>query len=216
MTAPDDGITRFAARHPVVWHVIEAEGLPGMARHGLLPAAELRALAQVPDNSANRDDYEPVALPGGGTAVLRFQIMADAKLSPSLAGAYAGKPALWRTHINSHVFFWADPARRDSFLRATLRERARSRAAPSTTAPAVLAFDTFALLAAVGPDAFYSTFNTGSTVRGAARAQRDEGTFRPVAAYRSGPAAELAIRGAVPAEVLAGAQRPGLDDKREA
>ena len=73
--------------------------------------------------------------------------------------------------------------------------------------PAVLAFDTAALLAAVGADAFVSTFNTGSTVRGAARARRDEGTFRPVADYRSGPVAELAIRGTVPPAVLEAAKR---------
>ena len=187
--------------------MIEAEGLPGVARHGLLPASSLRAVAGVADSGANRDDYDPLALPGGGTAVLRFQIMADAKLLPSLAGAYAGKPDLWRAHINSHVFFWADPARRDSFIRANLRERARSRAAPSTARPVVFAFDTPALLATLGPSAFFSTFNTGSTVRGAARARRDEGTFRPVAEYRSGPAAELAIRGPVPAAVLEAAKR---------
>lgn len=210
LTPPEggDGAARFAARFPIVWHVIEAEGLPGLAAHGLLPASGLRRLAGAADSSANRDDYEPLALPGGGTAVLRLQIMPDAKLRPSLAGAYAGQPGMWRAHINSHVFFWADPARRDGFLRATLRERARSRTAPSAAPPVVLAFDTQALLAPPGPDAFTTTFNTGSTVRGAARARRDEGTFRPVAAYRTGPVAELALRGAVAPAVLARARLP--------
>jgi len=207
LSAAGGGPTRFADRHPMVWHVVEAEGLAGIIRHGLLPASALRALADVADSGANRDDYDPLALPGGGTAVLRFQIMADGKLLPSLAGAYAGQPDLWRAHINSHVFFWADPARRDSFIRANLRERARSRAAPSAAHPVVLAFDTQALLVTLGPNAFYSTFNTGSTVRGAARARRDEDTFRPVANYRSGPAAEVAIRGTVPPDVLAAAKR---------
>jgi hypothetical protein len=34
-------------------------------------------------------------------------------------------------------------------------------------------------------------------VRGGARARRDEGTLRPVGDYRSGPVAEMAIRGRV-------------------
>ena len=173
---------------------------------GLLPAAELRELAGTPGTDGNRDDFVPLQLPGG-PAVLRFQQMADAKLLPSLAGAYAGQPARWRAMIDSHVFFWADPARRDSFIRATWRERARSPAAASDAPPAVLAFHTGALLATLPAQAFYSTFNTGSTVRGAARARRDEGTFRPVAAYRAGPAAELAVHGAVPAAVLARARQ---------
>lgn len=207
MTPAGDGPARFIRRIPVVWHVIEAEGLPALAAHGLLPASDLRRRAGVQDSDVNRDDYEPLALPGG-TAVLRFQIMPDAKLLPSLAGVYAGQPGLWRAHIDSHVFFWADPDRRDRFIRANLRERARSRAAPSSTPPAVLALDTQALLESTGPEAFYSTFNTGSTVRGAARARRDEGTFRPVSDYRAGPVAELALRGAVPPALLARARLP--------
>lgn len=199
---PPDGTARFAARHPVVWHVVEAEGLPGLLRHGLLPAAELRRQAGTLGTGANREDYQPLVLPGGATALLRFQQMADDKLMPSLTGRFAGQPALWRGHIDGHVFFWADAARRDSFIRANTRERARSRAAPSASPAAVLAYDTATLLAHAGPAAFYSTFNTGSTVRGAARAQRDENTFHPIAEYRSGPTAELAIRGAVPPDVL--------------
>ncbi len=127
--------------------------------------------------------------------------------TPSLHGAFAGQPALWRALIDSQVFFWADPARRDSFLRACRRDRQRSRAAPFDEPPVTLAFDTAALLNAEAA-AFYSTFNTGSTVRGAARARRDEDTFRPVAAYRSGSAAELAIRGPVPPALLARARLP--------
>ena len=192
-------------RHPVVWHVVEAEGLPGVEASGLLPAAELRRLAGAPGTDGNRDDFVPLQLPGG-PAVLRFQQMADAKLLPSLAGAYAGQPARWRAMIDSHVFFWADPARRDSFIRATRRERARSPGAASDTPSAVYAFHTGALLADLPDVAFYSTFNTGSTVRGAARARRDEDTFRPTTAYRSGPAAELAIRSAVPPALLARAR----------
>ena len=207
-----DGAARFATRFPVVWHVVEADGLPGIEAHGLLPAAELLRRAGLPSNDRNRDDFLRVPL-GPGTegspaAVLRFQLMADAKITPSLQGAFAGQPARWRALIDSQVFFWPDPARRDSFLRACIRDRQRSPAEPLDTPPVVLAFRTKALLTGQQEHAFYSTFNTGSTVRGAARARRDENTFRPVAAYRSGPAAELAIRAAIPPAVLAQARSP--------
>ena len=194
----------------MVWHIVEADGLAGVEAHGLLPAAELLRRAGLPPNDRNRDDFLRVPLSPGTTdgpaAVLRFQLMADAKIAPSLQGAFAGQPARWRALIDSQVFFWPDPARRDSFLRACVRDRRRSRAAPLDTPPAVLAFRTEALLAAQGDNAYYATFNTGSTVRGAARARRDENTFRPVASYRSGPAAELAVRGIISPEVLAAAK----------
>ena len=60
-----------------------------------------------------------------------------------------------------------------------------------------LTIDTAALLERHGEIAFFATINTGSTVRGGARARRDEDTLRPVADYRSGAIAELAIRGRV-------------------
>ena len=212
MTAPADGAARFAARFPVVWHVVEADGLAGVEAHGLLPAAALLRRAGMTPTGRNRDDFLPVSLgpdaEGGPTAILRFQLMPDAKITPSLHGEFAGQPARWRALIDSQVFFWPDPARRDSFLRACIRDRRRSRGAPLDTPPAVLAFRTEALLAALADHAYYATFNTGSTVRGAARARRNEDTFRPVAAYRSGPVAELAIRAAVSSAVLAAARSP--------
>ena len=203
-----EGLARFAGRFPVVWHVAEADGMAAIEALGLLPAAELRRRAGMAATGQNRDDYVPLLLPGAGAAVLRFQLMADAKVVGSLAGGFAGQPAAWRAMIDSHAFFWADPARRDGFAHATQRERRRSRAAPFEAPPAVLAFDTLALVTPHLADAYYSTFNTGSTVRGAARARRDENTFRPVAAYRSGPVAELAIRAAIPPAVLARARLP--------
>lgn len=187
------GAGRFAARFPTVWHVIEAEGLPAARCFGLLPAAGLRALAGAPACDANRDDFAPLALPGGLTAVLRFQQMHDEALLPSLRGAYAGRPDLWRAMIDRRVFFWADPERCRRFLRAVRRERERSRSAPCRAEPIVLAFDTASLLRVHGARASYSAFNTGSTVRGAKRAARDETTFRPVAAYAGGRVAELAV-----------------------
>lgn len=196
------GAERFAARFPVVWHVIEAEGLRAARRFGLLSAADLRALAGAPACGANRDDFAALALPGGDPAVLRFQQMRDDALLPSLRGAYAGRPDLWRAMLDRRVFFWADPARCRAFVRATRRERARSPGTPSRAEPVVLAFDTAALLRAHAARAAYSTFNTGSTVRGGKRAPRDEHSFRPVAQYRGERAAELVVEGGIEPALL--------------
>ena len=193
-----DGAERFAARYPTVWHVIEAEGAgPWLSATGLLPAASLLGLAGLATDHANRDDFRPLALGEDRVAVLRPQLMADHRLAPTLAGSFAGRPGAWRAHINAHVFFWTEPRRRDAFLRACLRWRSRGRAAHASAPPVVLALDTAALLARHRQSAFFARINTGSTVRGGARVRRDEATLAPVAGYRSGPVAELAIRGCV-------------------
>jgi hypothetical protein len=118
--------------------------------------------------------------------------MPDHRLLPVLAGAFAGRPDLWREHIDKHVFFWAERRRRDAFIRACLRLRARPLQPPVT-----LCIDTAMLLARHVQIAVFATINSGSTVRGGARARRDETTLRPVTNYRSGAVAELAIRGRV-------------------
>ena len=189
------GAERFCARIPRVWHVIEAEGLDAARRHGLLPTAALLDLAGRSADGVNRPDFVRLFLPGG-PAVLRPQLMRDEHLAPTLHGAYAGQPALWRALIDRHVFFWASEARRDGFLRASVRERARSPAARSPEPPVLLEFEVRHLLAAHGA-AVFSVINSGSTVRGGARTRRDEHTFRPVADYARGPVAELAIPGRV-------------------
>jgi hypothetical protein len=189
---------RFAARYPTVWHAIEAEGAgPWLADTGLLPTADLLRLAGLTSDGANRDDFRRVTLGQGRVAVLRQQLMADRFLTPTLAGGFAGAPAAWRRHIDQHVFFWTEPRRRDAFIRACQRMRLRSRAVPATEAPQLLAFDTAALLRRHGEAAFFARINTGSTVRGGARVRRDETTLAPLTDYRSGPVAELAIRGPV-------------------
>ena len=182
-----DGAARFAARHSRVWHVIEADGAGAwLMQTGLLPAAEMIA------DSTNRDDFQRIDLGGGRVAVLRPQQMPDHRLLPTLGGTFAGRPDLWRSHVDRHVFFWVEPRRRDAFVRACIRLRRQSRAPP-----VIIAVDTAALLDRHGTIAAFATINTGSTVRGGARARRDENTLRPVAAYRSGTVAELAIRGRV-------------------
>lgn len=191
----------FAARHPVVWHVAEAEGVAGILRDGLLPAeALMRRADRVSD--ANRDRFVP--LPCG--ALLRFQQMRDARLAPSLRGRFSGQPALWRRFVDSHVFFWAAAWRRDGFLKATRRERLKHE--PEAASPRVLAFDTPTLLEGVDEDAFFSVYNSGSTVMGAYRTPRDEALFQPLSRWPAAkPAAELVIRAAMPAARVQAALR---------
>jgi hypothetical protein len=186
-----DGAARFVARYPVLWHVMEDEGA-GCDR--LLPAASLRRLAGLPDDPANRDDFQRLTLADGRVAVLRLQQMRDSDLLPTLAGSFTLRPDLWREHIDQHVFFWASDDRRDRFLRAVTRLRSRSRTAPATAPPVLFALDTEVLLQRHAATAFYSVINTGSTVRGGARARRDETTLRPVGLYHGERVAELAIR----------------------
>jgi hypothetical protein len=179
------GAARLAARYPRVWHVIEADGAGlWLTETGLLPAAQLHC------SGANRDGFARVDLGHGRAAVLRPQQMRDRWLLPTLAGAFAGRPDLWRRHIDRHVFFWAEARRRDAFSRACVR--LRGSAGPP---PVILTFDTAALLERHGAIACFATINTGSTVRAGARVRRDENTLRPVAEYRGGPVAELAICG---------------------
>lgn len=188
----NDGISRFASRYPVVWHVIEADGAGDwLPETGLLPTAELFRIAGVVDDGANRDDFRTLPLGRGRIAVIRPQVMPDDRLRPTLAGLFRDQPNAWRRHINNHVFFWAEPRRRDAFLRACQRFRC---CAP---APVVLEFETEHLLGSHGGCVFWSRINTGSTVRGGARACRDGNTLQPMASYRSGPVAELAVRGRV-------------------
>ena len=206
-----DGATRFAARYPFVWHVIEAEGAgPWLASTGLLPAAALLRMAGVPADNRNRDDFRRLALGDDRVAVLRPQVLADHRLAPTLSGGFAGQPEAWREHINAHVFFWTEQCRRDAFLRACVRWRGRSHGAPARALPVVLTIDTAALLQRHADSAFFARINTGSTVRGGARVRRDETTLAPVAGYRSGPVAELAIRGCAQPEGQAAS--PGTRD----
>ena len=188
----NEGAARFAARYPVVWHVIEAEGAGDwLAETGLLPTAGLLRIAGTTDDGANRNEFRTLPLGQGRIAVIRPQVMPDDRLRPTLAGRFRDQPDRWRRHINGHVFFWTEPRRRDAFLRACQRFR------PWAAAPVMLEFDTASLLAGHAACAFWSRINTGSTMRGGARTRRDEDTLQLVGSYRSGPVAELAVRGQV-------------------
>lgn len=194
------GVTAFAARYPRVWHVTEAEGA-GCAT--LYPAATLRRLAGLQADCANRDGFLCLSLPDGTPAILRPQLMRDEALGPTLAGAFAGRPGLWRDHINQHVFFWVSSGRRDRFIGACARLRARDATGP-IPAPVVIEIDTAWLLATHRKVAFFSVINAGSTIRGGARARRGETTLRPLHTWRGERAVELAIRAPVPLVPRAG------------
>ena len=194
-----DGAARIAKRYPIVWHVIEAEGAVADPHElELLPAAELRRHVGYTGAAANRDDFEAIELGQGQLAVLRPQQMPDQRLARSLGGgAYAGQPDRWRQHVDCHIFFWACENRRDRFVAACRRGRARSTSLHSLRAPVTLAVDTAMLRGRYGAIAYFATFNTGSTVRGGATAPRNEGTYRPIADYHRGNVAELAMRGSI-------------------
>ena len=195
----NDGAARFAARYPVVWHVIEADGAGDwLSDTGLMPTAQLLRIAGLTNDGVNRNDFRTLSLGRARIAVIRPQLMPDDRLRPTLAGGFHDQPNAWRRHINAHVFFWTEPRRRDAFLRACQRFR------PWAAAPVVLEFDTASLLAGHAAFAFWSRINTGSTVRGGARTLRDENTLQSVRSYRSGRVAELAVRG----QVAVAARRP--------
>jgi hypothetical protein len=183
---------------------MEAEGA---GCETLFPAAVLRRLAGLGRDDANRDAFQPLSLPDGSRAILRPQLMRDEHLTPTLAGTFAGRPDLWRDHINQHVFFWLAADRRDRFVNACIRLRARGTIGPGPT-PVVLEIDTAGLLTAYRQVAYFSLINTGSTVRGGARTRRDDTTFRSVASWRGERPAELAIRAPVRIAGTAGPHRP--------
>jgi len=87
------GIAGFAARYPLAWHVIEAEGA---GCETLYPAATLRRLSGLPDDSTNRD-CEHIAGHAAYGAVVRSPILTaprtDGFLVPKLLG--------WAEHMGN-------------------------------------------------------------------------------------------------------------------
>jgi hypothetical protein len=206
------GVAGFVARYPRVWHVIEVEGADCAT---LYPATTLRHLSGLPRDSANRETFRSLDLPGGDSAVLRPQLMPDGRLTPTLRGAFAGLPDRWRDHINQHVFFWVTIDRRDRFAAACAKSR--NRGAPGALpVPVSMNIDTAVLLAAHQEVAFFSPINSGSTARGGARTRRDENTLRPIDAWRGERVAELAIRAPVPLSRAVATHAMARDDSHRA
>lgn len=189
----------FADRFPTLLHVTDADSLPLIERHGLLPAEALCALFEAADAEAllgrNRDRYVTLRHPVHGCAALRRQKMQDRGLRTRLGPGLT--PACWRRFLNAHVFFWvkerdavaldrAEPGRRQ----VTLRLRT-------------------SVLVEAGLPLMASPVNGGALDRakpGTGRA-REPGLYRPVQVVAAGETVrEVAVRGPIPADLLAAAR----------
>jgi hypothetical protein len=161
----------------------------------LLSAARLCDLFEVPQPrratllDANRDRYEPLQHPVHGSAILRRQLMRDRVMQPRLAPDLT--PAEWRRFINSLVFFVIDAAR-----------AIRLRNYDGGQDQVILAWSTCAVLDA-GVDLLICRYNNGMVDRTAAsrRRLRDRSDYVPLSRYVGGPISEIAVSGAIPADL---------------
>ena len=96
--------------------------------------------------------------------------------------------------LRSACVFWVTEDRRDRFLRACVRLRARGKRPGAD--PVVIAVETAAAAGKAGGDGVLLLLNTGSTLRGGGRTKRDEMTLQALRLWGGEHAVELAIRGA--------------------
>ena len=183
---------RFALDWPRLFHVTNRKTLPSIRRYGLLSAARLCELFDVPNErraallGANRDGYEPLQHPLRGTAVLRRQKMRDqamhSRLTPGLT------PADWRRFINGLVFFVTHEAR-------AIRLRDYDRDQDQI----ILFWCTRALLDA-GLDLRVCRYNNGMVDRSppGRRRLRAPSDYVPLSRYAGGPISEVAVPNAIP------------------
>lgn len=188
-----DAAALVARTGGVAWHLTSLDALPLIRRHGLLSAATLVALFEVPEPEAtrllaeHRPGFTTLRHPVHGLVELRRQKMPDGPLAGALAGS-GTSPTQWRRHINGHVFFWLDPARVEGLRKA---DPARPQVA--------LRIDLRRLLDRHGAEARLTPLNTGA-VRHAGH-RRSLADWHPIGAYadpRGRPPVELAIPGGVP------------------
>lgn len=158
----------LAARHPRLFHLTLPSNLPGIERHGLLPASALMTRHGIDLHRTRRPTALPLHDPVHGTATLNDQ-------SPMTERALAGclddglSPADWLTLLNGRVFFWAD----ENGLATLLGARAnRNRSV------AVLVVTTLAFARSYGAQIELSAINSGATIRRPAR--RGLATFTPM------------------------------------
>jgi hypothetical protein len=186
-----------------VYHMAEAANWPAIQRDGLHSASTLLDIAGI--LGQNREYLEKhqrlthTVLPNG--VQLRDQRpMPPEALETCLIGI---SPAEWYALINTHIFFWLDPARLN-----------RQRAACEPRPQVVLTVDAGRLLAAYGKRIALTPINTGNARRRPAR--RGTATFVPYAAWvisawtseaaslgtsvrsQSHPPVELTIPGSIP------------------
>lgn len=181
----------FVARHPRLWHLAHADAWPTIQEHGLLSAARLVALADLPPDRADtllsrrRAASEALDLPDGSQAVLRDQKpLHEGKLASVLTDGMTVSD--WLRLLNSLVFFFPT----DEALRAVY-------AAYAADPVVVLTVDTDGLLDDYGSLVRLAHINTGSTLY--APAKRGSSTFLPVERFdRRKTVKEVAVRDAVP------------------
>ena len=186
-----------------VYHMAEAANWPAIQRTGLHSASTLLDIAGI--LGQNRECLEKhqrlthTVLPNG--VQLRDQRpMPPEALVTCLIGI---SPAEWYALINTHIFFWLNPARLN-----------RQRAACEPRPQVVLTVDAGRLLAAYGERIALTPINTGNARRRPAR--RGTATFVPYAAWvlsawtseaaslgtsvrsQSHPPVELTIPGSIP------------------
>jgi hypothetical protein len=186
-----------------VYHMAEAANWPAIQRDGLHSASTLLDIAGI--LGQNRECLEKhqrlthTVLPNG--VQLRNQRpMPPEALETCLIGI---SPAEWYALINTHVFFWLDPARLN-----------RQRAACEPRPQVVLTVDAGRLLTAYSERIALTPINTGNARR--RPASRGTATFVPYAAWvrsawaseaaslgtsvrsQSHPPVELTLRGSIP------------------
>lgn len=168
--SPED----LAARHPRLYHVTAPDAWPSIASRGLLSAASLVELFELPPERgeellrARRPSEASLVHPGRGRAVLNDNLpLSNAALERCLDDGL--RPADWLDILNRRVFFWATRAGVDRLLGArTNRNRPRL----------VLEFDSLALARRHGARLSLCPINSGSTIRRPAR--RGLATFTPL------------------------------------
>lgn len=166
----------LAALHPRLFHVTAPGAWASIARHGLLPAASLLEMLEVPaarhDALTRRRRPSEVAIdhPRHGRVVLNDNLpLSEAALAACLDDGL--RPADWLAMLNARVFFWADEAGLARLLAARMN-RGRARL--------VLVVDTLGLAAQHAARMEVCPINSGSTIRRAAR--RGLATFTPLGA----------------------------------
>lgn len=163
----------LAAKHPLLYHITRPEAMPGIRKHGLLPASSLLALFEIPSKqrelveSRRRATSVAIRHPVHGEATLTDnQPLSNAALSSCLDDGLT--PADWLRLLNQRVFFWVDEKDVDSHLRASIRLGEKR---------VVLMLDTLGVIRSRYELVELAPINTGSTIRRPAR--RGLSTFTP-------------------------------------
>jgi len=177
----------LAARHPRLFHLTDPSALPGILKHGLLPASRLMVLYEVPAKRRQqlerhrRAESLRLEHPVHGSA----RISDNAPLSEKALNACLDDgltPSDWMRLLNKRVFFWPDERSLADHLAARLI-RGRERL--------VLVLDTLSLVRRYFRKTELAAINTGSTIRKPAR--RGLATFTP--AHRHSYEAWQRLRG---------------------